>query len=165
MRWIAVILLASLGLAAQTQPKRKTLPVKRAPAAQARRDWPIQSLSVAGNREFPAEKILRASGLKIGQTANKEAFEAARERLLATGFFASVGYRYEPSGDGKGYAATLEVVEVGPLYPFRIEDLPAPAAELEAVLRRADPLFGAKIPATEPVLKRYAQALDRKSVV
>jgi outer membrane protein assembly factor BamA len=160
MRWIGVILLASVGLAAQTQPRKKAAPAKRAPAVQARRDWPIQSLSVAGNRDFPAEKILQASGLKTGQTADKEAFEAARERLLATGFFASVGYRYEPSGDGKGYAATLEVVEVGPLYPFRIEDLPAPAAELEAVLRRADPLFGPRIPATEPVLKRYAQALE-----
>ncbi len=160
MRWIAVILLAAAGFAAPPQSKKKAVPPRRAPVTETRRDWPIRSLGVTGNREFPAAKILQVADLKVGQTASKEVFEAARERLLATGFFASVGYRYEPSADGKGYAATFEVVEVEPLYAFRFEDLPAPAPDLRAALERADPLFGPKIPATEPVLKRYAKAIE-----
>lgn len=160
MRWIAFLLLAGLGVAAQTQPKKKAAPARRAPPAAAPREWPIQSLSVAGNRNYKTEQILAIAGLKAGQPASTGVFEAARERILATGYFATVGYRYEPSPDGKGYLATFEVAEVVPLYPFRFEDLPAPAPELQAALERSDPLFGAKIPVTEPVLKRYSQVLE-----
>jgi outer membrane protein assembly factor BamA len=160
MRWIALLLLALNCAAAGTQPKKKAPPAPRPPAAQVERAWPIRSLAVSGNRNHKTDRILALAGLKIGQPADRPAFEAARERLLATGFFATVGYRFEPSGDGKGYAATLEVAEIEPLYPFRFEDLPAPAAELQGVLERADPLFGPKIPATEIVLKRWAEALE-----
>lgn len=154
VRWVAVLVIGGLGIAAQ-RPARK-----KAAAAEAGREWPIQSLAVTGNRAHAAERILRVAGLKIGQPANPAVFDAARERLLETGFFASVGYRYEPSADGKGYAATLEVAEVEPLYPVRFEDLPAPPDQIAAALGRADPLFGERIPATEPVLKRYAQAIE-----
>ncbi len=160
MRWIAFALLVGIGVAAQAQPKKKAAPARRAPPAAAPREWPIQSLSVAGNRNYKTEQILAIAGLKAGQPAGTAVFEAARERILATGYFATVGFRYEPSPDGKGYLATFEVAEVEPLYPFRFEDLPAPAPELQAALERSDPLFGAKIPVTEPVLKRYSQLLE-----
>ena len=160
MRWIAFVLLVGVGVAAQTQPKKKAAPARRAPPAAAPREWPIQSLSVAGNRNHKTEQILAIAGLKAGQPANTGVFDAARERILATGYFATVGYHYEPSPDGKGYLATFEVAEVEPLYPLRFEDLPAPAPELQAALERSDPLFGAKIPVTEPVLKRYSQVLE-----
>ena len=161
MRWIAVVLLASVAFSAQTQRKqKKAAPARRAPAVEAPREWPIQSLAVSGNRNHKTEQILAVAGLKTGQPANNQVFDAARERLLATGYFATVGYRYEPSPDGKGYLATFEVAEVEPLYPYRFEDLPAEASELQAALVRADPLFGARIPATEPALKRYAQTVE-----
>lgn len=47
----------------------------------------------------------RANGWKAG-------FESARERLLATGAFDTVGYSYAPDPNGKGYAATIQVTEV-----------------------------------------------------
>ncbi|MBI4875313.1 MAG: hypothetical protein HY822_11830 [Acidobacteria bacterium] len=150
-RWSALLLLAGLAAAAQTPPKKK---------AAAPRQWPIVSLGVTGNRNFAAEKILEVSGLKPGQAGSTAAFDAARDRILATGFFATAGYRYEPTPDGKGYAATFEVSEVEPLCPVRFEDLPAPDEELRGVLERADPLFGARIPATDGVLKRYVRTLE-----
>ena len=58
--------------------------------------WPIGKLNVEGNRIYSDEKILEAAGLKLGQLAGKAEFDAARDRLLATGAFESVGYKFEP---------------------------------------------------------------------
>lgn len=136
------------------------LAVIPAAAAPAPRQWPIVSLAVTGNRHLASEKILAVSGLKVGQAVSNPAFEAARDRLVATGYFATVGYRYEPASDGKGFAATFEVSEVEPLYPVRFEELPVPAEELRGVLERSDPLFGPRIPATDAILKRYARRIE-----
>jgi len=121
--------------------------------------WPIQSLTVEGLKNYTQAQTIAAAGLKLGQLVGKEDFEAARDRLLATGVFETVGYRFAPSGP-KGYAATFEVVEVEPVYPVRLEGLSKPSAEIEAWLRRKDPFFGAKIPATETILKKDAAAIE-----
>jgi outer membrane protein assembly factor BamA len=84
-------------------------------------------------------------------------FEAARQRLIATGAFESVGYGFEPDGDKKAYAATFRVLEVTPVFPIHFEDLVAPDADLVQVLHEHDPLFSAsKVPATKPLIDRYA---------
>jgi outer membrane protein insertion porin family len=122
--------------------------------------WPIETLRVEGNRHFPSGRVLAVAGLKIGQMAGKAEFEAARDRLIATGLFETVGYRFAPGPDGKGYAASFQVVEVEPLYPVRFEDLGAPDSEIAAHLASKDPLFGGKIPGTAAVLERYARGIE-----
>ena len=121
--------------------------------------WPIESLSVEGGSRYSAAEILAVAGLKIGQVAGKQELEAARQRVMATGYFGGVGYRYKPSAAGKGIVATLEVVEIEDVYPVRFERLETPPTELEELLRRSDPLFREKIPAAPPVLDRYAKAI------
>ncbi len=111
------------------------------------RKWPILTIKVDGLKNFSQAQVLAVAGVKIGEQASKEVFEAARDRLVATGAFEEVSYRYTPTADGKGYAATIQVSEVLPVYPVRFEELPATAAELTAELRKADPLFGKQIPA------------------
>jgi outer membrane protein assembly factor BamA len=130
-------------------------------AAQPSR-WPIQTLAVEGNRNYTAQQVITVAGLKVGQLAGKAEFEAARDRLVATGAFESVGYRFEPSKDGKGYAASFQVTESDDFYPVRFEGFADPEAELKAHLRERDPLFGPKVPGTAPFLKRYAAALTEK---
>ena len=56
--------------------------------------WPIQSLAVEGNKTYSKEQILAVAGLKAGQPAGKEQFDAARDRLVANGAFETVGYRF-----------------------------------------------------------------------
>ncbi len=102
------------------------------------------------------------AGIHAGDTAGKTEFEAARQRLLATGVFATAGYRFTPAKDAKGYEASFEVSEIEQMYPARFEDLPASDAELRAWLKQKDPLFAPKIPATKPELDRYC-AVDRAS--
>ncbi len=146
---------------AQTK-QRRTAPSKPVPTpsqAPANR-WPIESLAVQGNANYPSERILAVAGLKKGQVAGKDEFEAARDRLLATGMFESVGYRFEPSPGGKGFAASFQVVEVLPAYPIAFEDLPVAADAIRHFLVQTDPLFQTKIPATKQILDRYVRAVE-----
>jgi outer membrane protein insertion porin family len=145
MVWLLLLLLPAPGLA-QTKagPQR----------------WPIERLTVEGLKNYSLQQALAATGLKTGQLAGRQDFEAARDRLLATGVFDTVGYRFAPASGSNGYEASFQVVEVEPVYPVRFESLNAPDAEIQAWLRKKDPFFGPKIPATEAFLKRHAAAIE-----
>lgn len=131
--------------------------------------FPLESLRVTGAERIPAARILAVAGLKIGQKVNKEDFEAARERLLATDAFEKVGYEFKPSAKNTGYDAVIEVKEILQMFHYRFEDLPASDEELRAALAKQETLFGDEIPATPEVLARYEktleQALDGKTKV
>jgi outer membrane protein insertion porin family len=145
--------------ATQKKPTRGTAPAKPAPRPEAGK-WPIAAIRVEGNHLYRAETVIAVAGLRAGQLAGKPEFEAARDRLIASGVFETVGYRFEPSMDGKGYLASFQVVEVEPVYPVRFERLKAADADLLAALRAADPFFSGKIPATVVILKRHAKVLE-----
>ena len=49
------------------------------------------------------------------------------------------------------------MTEVEPAYPVVFEELTVSEKDLRAGLSARDPLFGAKIPATKPVLERYTR--------
>ena len=74
-----------------------------------------------GNHVYTAEQIFAVAGLRVGQKAGKAEFDAARDKLEATGAFDNVSYRFAPSKDNEGYDATYEVAEVGQLYPVRFD--------------------------------------------
>lgn len=116
--------------------------------------WPIESLTVEGNRHYTKEQILAAAGLKLGQLAGKVEFEAARDRLVASGCFETVGYRFAP-GDHQGYAASFQVVEAEPVLPVRFEQLGVADKDLTAYLQGKDPLFGPRLAGTKQALARY----------
>jgi outer membrane protein insertion porin family len=123
--------------------------------------WPIGTLSVQGNKIYTQEKLLEIAGLKVGQVAGKPEFDAARDRLLATGAFESVGYRFNPEATGSPrYAAVFEVAEVPQVFPYRFESLPGDPKLLAAEIRRQEPLFADKIPATEQVLARVSREVQ-----
>jgi outer membrane protein assembly factor BamA len=151
MKWLPILLVlspcAGFAQGKAGQPKIAAVPAK----------WPIESLAVTGNRIYSQVQILTVAGLKVGQVAGKPEFDAARDRLTASGAFETVGYRFEP-GKGRGYAATFEVTEVQQAYPVRFEDLHVSEKDLVADLRAHDPLFlSEKLAATQPVLERYAK--------
>jgi outer membrane protein insertion porin family len=162
LSWLALLfLLISNSSDAQTRRTRKpVIPAKPATSTSAPADgaaWVIETLKVEGIRNYTVDQILAVAGIHVGDLAGKTEFEAARSRLMATGVFATAGYRFVPAKDGKGYDASLEVAEIEQMYPARFQNLPASDAELRAWLKQRDPLFAAKIPATKPELDRYAQ--------
>src|SRR4051812_32529940 len=122
MRWLAILVYCA---AAIGQTPRKSVPPKKgatAPAAGAAAPapskWPVQRLGVEGNKAYTAEQVLAVAGIKVGQPAGKPEFEAARDRLVATGAFETVGYKFEPAADKQGYVATFQITEVEPAFPM-----------------------------------------------
>jgi outer membrane protein assembly factor BamA len=124
------------------------------------REFPIATLNVEGNERYSTAAILEAAGLKAGQMASKPLFEAARDRLLATGVFDSVGYRYFNASDGKSYDAVFQIVEATPVYGYRFDELPA---DLEAFLKSRDPLFAKAIPPTKPKVDLWLSLIEEKT--
>jgi outer membrane protein insertion porin family len=144
---------------AQRKPLKRPVQVRPKGTFEAMA-WPIETISVTGNKNYSREQILAAAGLKVGRKMADTDFDAARKRLLDSGVFENVGLKYTPAADGKGYAVEIEVVEVEPVFPVRFEDLPAAPADLDRVLKAATPFYGPKIPATEQVLARYVAAIE-----
>lgn len=129
------------------------------PAPPAARVFPIEAISIEGNEVYPTEAVVALTGLKVGEPASKEIFEAARDRLLAAEIFSSVGFRYEPGPSKTGYAVTFEVVEIEQRFPFRVAGLPGDEKPLREYLRQKLPLYTEEIPATKGVLDRYGAAI------
>ncbi len=150
VRMLFVLLLFAGISAAQTVPARQTAP-----------DFPLDSITIEGNRILSSAAITAASGLKPGQTANSNVFDAARDRLIASGYFDMVAYRYKPAKDGAGYAVTFEVQEIDTLYSIRIDGLHASADDIVAYLKSKDPLFMGKMPGTQQVIRRTAEEIQQ----
>src|ERR1039458_2220425 len=162
--WLILLLVTGAGFG-QTPTKRA--PAKKAAAAKkeeaAPSKWPVETLTVEGNHNYTREQVLGVAGLKVGQMAGKAEFEAARDRLTATGMFETVGdkfetvgYKFEPGANKKGFVASFQVTEVEPAYAVRFEELGVPDGEIEGALRAKDSLYSpAKLPATKLVIDRY----------
>jgi outer membrane protein insertion porin family len=127
------------------------------PAMQA---WPVGALKVEGNKLYSDDKILAAAGLKVGQMAGKTEFDAARDRLLATGAFESVGYKFEPIPGQRANVGVFQVGEITQLFPYRFEELRVDENALRAHLKTTEPLFTDKLPATKPVLDRVTRTVQ-----
>ncbi len=160
MKWLPLLFLAAAFAAPAQTPantSRRSASSKTPPSSSASPGkWPIVSLSVEGNHHYTREQVLALTGLKAGQLAGKQEFDAARDRLLASGFFDMVDYQFEPAANQNGEAGVFRVTESDPTYPVHFEALPVPSAELEALLHNKDPMFSAaSVPPTKPVLDRY----------
>lgn len=160
MRLLPLLIVLSIPCTAQTTPKRRPAPKTPAPKVNAERAWPLLAIHVTGNRIYSEAQVIAASGLKLGQNASEALFDEARNRLVETGAFESIGYKFGPTSDGKGYSGTFEVVEVEQLYPVRFEDLPVSEKEIATFMAQRHPLFRDRIPGTKQTIDSYASALQ-----
>jgi outer membrane protein assembly factor BamA len=155
---IALLFVCSTAAAlpfAQAQTRRpaprQAKPAKpAAPPQQAADAWPLSRVNFEGLQSATVAQVESLTGLKAGQPAGRKEFDAARDRLVASGVFQSVAYRFEPSPDGKAIVATFTVTEVQQRVAWAIEDLPVTAAELNARAAGQLPAFGPLIPVSEP---------------
>ncbi len=165
MKWLLITLMLASGHGfAQSQPAQKKAAAKGAAPGQAQAPagrWPIENIAIEGIRIYTREQVLAVIGLKTGQVAGRPEFEAARDRLVATGAFETVGYKFEPGPKREGYVATFQVTEVQQVYPVEFDSLHVSSKDLEAALHAKDPIFSVeKLPATQPVLQRYSRWIE-----
>jgi len=146
-------LLGALGCAAQNTGPSKSAKKEPPPGV-------IHSVTVKGNRLYPADEIIRESGLKTGERATAASIEAARVKLLETELFNNVSNQYRFSaGAQPAYDVTVEVTENEQLFPVRFERLGVPPETIRQYLKEHVPLYSDRIPGTQRVLNRYAAAL------
>jgi outer membrane protein assembly factor BamA len=154
--WLILLVAAAAGVAQTTPAKKKVASKPAAKKAATPNQWPVESLAVQGNRRYSGAQVLAIAGIQIGQLAGKAEFEAAHDRLVATGAFETVGYKFEPGASKQGYAASFQVTEVEPAYAVRFEELGVPEGDVRELLVKKDPLFAtAQLPATKTLLDRY----------
>ena len=158
MKAILLIVLAALSMPAQTGSK-----TRKASNQPPKLDlFPLRDVQVKGNKMLTASQILAVAALPLQSSVKKSDFEAARDRLLATGYFESVAFRYWEVSDATGKSfGNFEVVEVPSVYPVQFENLPVPSGEIEAELKARNVFYGPKVPGTQLVLGNYARQIEQ----
>jgi outer membrane protein insertion porin family len=146
MKRVAGILLMVAGLvAAQTTPASRI----RTPSV-----LPISSIAITGNKTLSTDAIIAASGLKIHDEGGSAAFDAARDRLLDTGYFDVISYSFRQQD--LGFAVTFNVKEFPQVFPIHIEALPISVEQAKAAIKAKDPLFNGLLPVVKKVVDRAA---------
>jgi outer membrane protein assembly factor BamA len=106
--------------------------------------------------------VIAASGLHAGDTVTRADLDAAAEKVLDTGFFSTVNYRYDPraTGPAAGYVVTLQVTEQPATTPVELDIPGQDADKLWQLMKSADGLIDRRIPGTERATTYYKHVLE-----
>jgi hypothetical protein len=124
--------------------------------------WTAQlgGVEASGSKRIPAAQVVALAGLKIGSTIGPRDVEAAQQRLLASGYFRSVGSSFRNAGYSVIVTFALEdVVWKTPIVFDNFVD--HSDAQLVAAVARDVPSFDGVAPDRDVVLKRIAASLER----
>ncbi|MCU0247764.1 MAG: hypothetical protein MUC42_14415, partial [Bryobacter sp.] len=158
MKAFALLCLAALPVL-PAQQRRTPRPAPQPPAAS---EPVIREIELVGNKVYTAEQLIALSGLRPGMAVRRDVFEAANDRMMASGAIESFGWRYQPIQGGAGFKVTLEIIEVSQFYPWFIERFPAVSAvDFAARAAKELPLFAEKIPASETYMSQAAALLGK----
>ncbi len=131
----------------------------QAPAANSTPSSSIASIKITGAQKFPADQVVAASGLKIGDVVTAAQIQDATNRLSALGIFSSVSYRYT----AKGAAINLEFqVQEAAAYPISFDNFPwFTSAEIGEAIRAQVGLFTGEAPEGGTIIDQM-DSRDRK---
>jgi outer membrane protein assembly factor BamA len=98
-------------------------------------------IKFVGDPEYSTQELMAASGLKSGEILGFSEMGTYSQKLLASGVFASVAFKFD------GQDLTFLLAPSPDLYPVRLDNLPlAPGADLDAKLHAMVPLYHGKVP-------------------
>ncbi len=128
--------------------------------AQTSRPYPLFRVVVLGAQRIPAATVVGMSGLKVNTQVTSADIERARQRLLESGLFASVGYRFRMAG--YSLVVTFDVEEPVWDAPILFDNFVwFTDEELIRAVALDLPTFTGRAPSLPRSLQRIAQALDR----
>ena len=130
-----------------------------APRVRTPATLPITAIAITGNKTLSTEAILAASGLKVGDAGGVAIFDAARDRLLDTGYFDQAGYTFRQQD--LGFAVSFSISEMKQVYPLHVEALPVTLDEVSRLLKSKDPLFNGLLPGSKQAIDRAALAVEQ----
>jgi outer membrane protein insertion porin family len=129
MRQPVFLFLAALAVAAAVRP------------AAAQKFQP-KAILFQGDSEYSSDELLAAAGLKKGVVLSYSDMQDYSKRLLGSGVFASVAFKFD------GQDLTFLLAPSTDLYAIQLENLPlTPGADLDAKLHAQIPLYHGKVPA------------------
>jgi outer membrane protein assembly factor BamA len=101
-----------------------------------------KSIKFQGDPEYSDTELLAAAGLKKGVVLGYTEMQDYCKRLLATGAFSSVAFKFD------GLDLIFLLTPSTDLFPIRLENLPlTPGKDLDAKLHDQIPLYHGKVPA------------------
>jgi outer membrane protein assembly factor BamA len=114
-----------------------------------------KAIQFAGAPEYPEQELKTAVGLKDGMALDSAEMKEYTQKLIDTGLFASVNYRFN------GVSLVFSVTPTSDLYSVHLENLPlVPGKELDAELHGRLPLYHGKVPAGGSLLEGVRGALE-----
>jgi outer membrane protein assembly factor BamA len=130
-----------------------------APPQQGRLAGTLASIKITGSQHYTSDQVGQAAGLKVGQAVDRDALQAAADRLAQLGLFSKVNYRYTTSPD---QGVDLEfVLEDAPSVPVDFDNFPwFTDEELTAALRQSVFLFDGTAPQAGTILDQMSAALE-----
>ncbi len=161
MKATLLLALTALLLPAQSARPRSRKPAAAVPAPVPDK-FPLRQIKIKGNKLLTTAQIQTVAGLPLDKPLGKADFDAARDRLLATGYFESVAFQFGPiAAPAQGYEASFDVVEVPSVYEVEFENLPVPTPEIEAALKSGNIFYSPKVPGTQMVLGFYTRQIEQ----
>lgn len=122
---------------------------------------PLESVAIEGS-SIPQPAIMEISGLRIASPIDKTVLDLASKRLLESGLFASVSYRYAPSRKPKtGYALTLTLADQAPLTAASIDVPGADENETWQWLVSKFHRFDHEVPGVDEAQRYLARQLEQ----
>jgi outer membrane protein insertion porin family len=145
---ISAIILACIAL----------FPARMAGQAANPASAPLATIQVTGSARFHSEQIAAATGLHPGDNITRDDLQAAANRLVALGLFATVNYTF--SSVESGVKAEYQVADA-PTLPVWFDNFPwFTDAELTAALEKSVGLFDGTAPAQGTILDQISTALE-----
>ena len=120
---------------------------------------PVAQVKIEGLRRLGQEPVVRASGIKAGQTVSTADLGSAGQTLFDTGMFTSVTYSYTPV-EGN-YIVAFQVIEDAPDSDVRIDVPGVDEAVLWNDLQSVEPLVSRRMPHNERALDFACRAVER----
>lgn len=130
------------------------------PAAGQQAGWRLSKVQFNELKKQNYEQMLTASGLKIGQEVDVEAFNAATKKLLATGVFKKVGYRYNYQGNNAVLIFEVEEAALANVPCVFDNLLWFSDQEIIAAVRRKIPEFDGTAPQGDLIIGQIKEVLQ-----
>jgi outer membrane protein assembly factor BamA len=152
---IAVLLLVSTLAQTQGRPSSN----KRPAGASSGSAHKLAEIKVVGTDLYSPAQVIAATGLKVGQNVNEEAFKEATQKLGETRLFTNVAYSYSFSTEGT--KLELQLTDNEKLVPVEFDNLVwFSNQQLRDKIHEAIPLFQGKVPAGGGLLDQIADILS-----
>ena len=127
--------------------------------AQSSERSTLAAIHVSGSQRFKEQRIVQASGLKVGSPVSKADLDAAAQRLIASGAFAHVEFHYGPGSSG--LAVTFQVMDSEQFINCRFANfIWVPESQLRGELKTRVPLFEGQVSTAGEMADRIDRALE-----